>query len=283
VSYWQGSLETRRGDIVLIWCASPRSYLHSVWRALNNGFIDPYFYYYTMIRIGYPVKIPPLPFSEFSKHPLLGTKPSVRAHFQGRSGTAISLEEYTAICDLLRQKNTEVPQLPSPPEVREFPVVDIKNERGVEHKLLEPLLLNLGYSENDWVRQLSVRMGRGERNYPDYVLGCDPRPGEESGIVVIECKFDIDSKKELKETFIQAKSYALRLQASILALAARRGLWVFTQRSEGFSVEHFIFKTWSELSHPDALHAVSLIIGKRAIDKLAEQRSKVCRRANSKA
>ncbi len=32
ISHWQGNLETRRGDIVLMWCVSPRSYLHSVWR-----------------------------------------------------------------------------------------------------------------------------------------------------------------------------------------------------------------------------------------------------------
>jgi hypothetical protein len=44
VSYWQGNLETRKGDITLIWCASPRSYLHSVWRALDEGFNDPFFY-----------------------------------------------------------------------------------------------------------------------------------------------------------------------------------------------------------------------------------------------
>lgn len=279
ISYWQGNLETRRGDIVLMWCASPRSYLHSVWRALDEGFIDPYFHYYTMIRVGNHVKIAPLSFSEFSKHPLLGTKPSVKAHFQGRSGTAISLEEYSAICDLLREKRFDVSQLPSPPDVREFPAIDIENERGVELNLLEPLLRNLGHSENDWVRQLSVRMGRGERNYPDYVLGCDPRPGEESGAAIIECKFDIDSKKELKETFIQAKSYALRLQASILVLAARRGLWVYTQRADGFSIEHFTFKTWNELSHPDVLHAISVVIGKRAIATLAERRSKVRRKA----
>lgn len=277
ISYWQGNLETRRGDIVLMWCASPRSYLHSVWRAIDDGFIDPYFYYYTMIRVGHHVKISPLPFSEFSTHPLLGTRPAVRAHFQGRSGTAIAIEDYSAICDLLRQKRFDTSLLPSPPDVKEFPAVDIENERGVELYLLEPLLRNLGYSEDNWVRQLSVRMGRGERNYPDYVLGCDPRPGEESGIAIIECKFDIESKKELKETFIQAKSYALRLQASILALAARRGLWIFTQRTVGFSLDHFTFKTWDELSHPDVLHAISVIIGKRAIAALVERRSKVRR------
>jgi hypothetical protein len=275
VSRWQGNLETRRGDIVLMWCASPRSYLHSVWRAIDDGFNDPFFYYYTMIRVGSPVKITPLPFSSFSKHPLLGKKPAIRAHLQGASGIAFAVEEYAAICDLLQQKGFEVSRLPSAPDIKECSVAGIENERDVEQSLLEPLLRNLGFSDNDWLRQLSVRMGRGERNYPDYVLGCDSRPNEESAIVVIECKFDIDTKKELKEAFVQAKSYALRLQALMLALAARRGVWIFQQRKDGFSIDHFTFKTWIELSHPDTLHELSLSLGKRTIDRLFEQRCRL--------
>lgn len=280
ISHWQGNLETRRGDIVLMWCASPRSYLHSVWRALDEGFNDPFFYYYAMVRVGHPVKITPITFSEFSRHPFLGTRPAVRARFQGASGTALSLEDYEAICELLRNKGFDLSQLPSPPDVKEYFVSGIEDERGVEVNLLEPLLRNLGYSETDWVRQLPVRMGRGERNYPDYVLGCDLRPSEESGIAVIESKFDIRTNKELKEAFVQAKSYALRLQASILILAARRGLWIFMQRTDGFSIDHFHFKTWEEISHPDVLHIISVVMGKRAINKLVEQRNKVSRRSS---
>ncbi len=280
VSYWQGNLETRDGDIVLMWCASPRSHLHSVWRALGNGFLDPFFHYYSMIRVGYPVKVTPLRFSEIAKHPILGSKPAVRAHFQGRSGSAFSIEDYSAICELLQQKGFDIGRLPTPPLVQEFPTASIQNERDVELQLLEPLLRNLGYSDNDWVRQLPVRMGRGERNYPDYVLGCDPRPGEECGVAVVECKLNIDTPKELKEAFIQAKSYALRLQASILTLAARRGIWLYSIRSDGFSLDNFVFKTWNELTHPDVLHDISLIIGKRLVIKHLEDRKRGCALSN---
>ena len=85
---------------------------------------------------------------------------------------------------------------------------------------------------------------------------------------MIECKFDIETKKELKEAFVQAKSYALRLQASVLALAARRGFWVFRRRDDGFSLDHFIFKTRNELAHPDVLHEISQVLGKRAICRI---------------
>lgn len=266
VGYWQGSLETRKGDIILMWCASPRSYLHSVWRALDEGFNDPYFYFYSLIRIGQPIRITPIPFAEFSKHPFLGSKPAVRAHFQGASGTPFSIEDYTAICELLLGKGFDISVLPPPPATKDFADVSLQNERDVEQILVEPLLINLGFTENDWIRQFPLRMGRGERNYPDYVLGGNPSPGEESAFALIECKLDIESKKDMKEAFVQAKSYALRLQSSVLALAARRGLWIFHRRDDGFSIEHFLFKTWSELAHPDALHQVSLIIGKRRIE-----------------
>lgn len=266
VSHWQGSLETRRGDIVLIWCASPRSYLHSVWRALDEGFNDPYFYFYSLIRVGRPIKINSIPFAEFSKHPLLGKKPAVRAHFQGASGTPFSIEDYKAISELLLKKGFDVSVLPPPPATKYFADATLQSERDVEQIFVEPFLINLGLTEHDWIRQFPLRMGRGERNYPDYVLGGDPSPGEESAFAVIECKLDIESKKDMKEAFVQAKSYALRLQASVLALAARRGLWIFHQRDDGFSIEHYIFKTWNELTHPDVLHQISLIIGKQKIE-----------------
>lgn len=273
-NYWQGNLETRRGDIILMWCASPRSYLHSIWRALDEGFNDPYFYFYSMIRVGEPIKITPIAFAEFSKHPLLGAMPAVRARFQGTSGKAFSVDGYDAICELLQQRGFDTSHLPSPPAVEKFSAAGLENERDVELRLLEPLLRNLGFAETDWIRQFSIRMGRGERNYPDYLLGADPRAGEERAIAVIECKFDIHTNKDLKEAFIQAQSYALRLQAKALALAARRGLWIFQGRSDGFSIDHFTFKTWSELSHPDVLHEVSLVIGKRVIEAAIAQRNR---------
>ena len=266
ISFWQGNIETRTGDIILMWCASPRSYLHSVWRALDDGFNDPFFYFYSLSRIGRPIKISPISFAEFSKHPFLGNRPAIRSRFQGRSGTAFSIEDYAAIIEMLQEKNFDVSILPSPPESQFINDVVLQNEREVEQMLVEPLLQNLGFIESDWIRQFPLRMGRGGCYYPDYILGGNPIPGDERAFALIECKLDIETKKEMKEAFVQVKSYALRLQSEILALAARRGLWIFQRRKEGFSIDHFLFKTWKELSHPDTLHQISLIIGKRKVE-----------------
>jgi hypothetical protein len=272
ISFWQGNLEARRGDIVLMWCASPRSYLHSIWRVVNDGFNDPFFYYYNTIRVGHPLKIPPITFKTFAQDPLLGASPAVKARFQGRSGSALRLEEYQAICRLMKQIGFDTALLPTGPSKLTFGDLTLNNERDVEIQLLEPLLLKLGFTATDWVRQLPVRMGRGQRNYPDYVIGCDLKPGEESAILVLECKFCISSPKELKDAFLQAKSYALRLQAQFLTLADVRGIWVFQQRSDGFAFDAFTFKVWKELTHPDILHEISLIFGKKVIDSAVHSR-----------
>lgn len=38
-SIWACNERTRRGDIVIVYCTSPRSYLHSIWRAVIKGLI----------------------------------------------------------------------------------------------------------------------------------------------------------------------------------------------------------------------------------------------------
>jgi hypothetical protein len=48
-------------------------------------------------------------------------------------------------------------------------------------------------------------MGRGERNYPDYVLGADSRLGEEIAAALIECKLNINTNKELEVSLIMGK------------------------------------------------------------------------------
>ena len=38
-SIWACNERTRRGYIVIVYCTSPRSYLHSIWRAVIKGLI----------------------------------------------------------------------------------------------------------------------------------------------------------------------------------------------------------------------------------------------------
>jgi hypothetical protein len=191
---WQGNVETRRGDVILMWCVAPRSYLHSIWRALDDGFADPFFYFYNSMRVGRCIKLPPVCFREFMGDPVLAANKSVRAHFQGAGGKPFPLEDYMVLLEILKRKGCETSSLPVPPPHAFAFGERLENERDVEIQLVEPLLTQLGYSASEWLRQMPLRMGRGERNYPDYAVEPNPRRGEESATFLIETKYEIATK-----------------------------------------------------------------------------------------
>lgn len=262
-THWQGNIDTKKGDILLMHCRSPRSYIHSIWRAISDGFIDPFFYYHSTIWIGSPIKTVPVTFQEMKNDPLLSQKGLIKAHLQGASGNAFSVEEYNAILEIMKRKGQDISVLPKLEPVIYSESIELSNEKDIEKHLVEPLLKKLGYNQNDWVRQMPIKMGRSERNYPDYAFGANPKRGEESAKIILEVKYQISTKKELTDAYYQAKSYALRLQSKVFALASREGVWIYLYKKDNFSFDHFTDKNWNELTHPDVLHEVMLKIGKK--------------------
>lgn len=263
-THWQGNIDTRRGDILVMWCVSPRSYVHSIWRAVSDGFIDPFFHYYSTVWVGSPCKTPTVSFKELSADPVWRQKPAVRAHFQGASGKAVSVEEYDALLAIFKRNGFDIKKLPriEAPSIPDE--IDVQSERDVEESLLEPLLKELGYAERDWVRNMPVRMGRGERFYPDYALGAQSKRGDESARMIVEAKHRISTMKQLTDAYYQAKSYASRLQSAIFVLVAAEGIWIYQSHDGAFSQDRCVQKSWGELAHPDTLHEVALLIGKRS-------------------
>jgi hypothetical protein len=142
----------------------------------------------------------------------------------------------------------------------------VTNERDVELKFVEPLLRDLGYSDKDWIRQLPVRMGRGTPYYPDYAFHASlKKKGEESAGMVLEAKYRLATRSDLEEAYIQAKSYALRLQSQVLVLAAIDGLWIFVSGKAGFTLKPALEVAWADLANPDAFHRVKSLMGPNAI------------------
>ncbi len=260
-SHWQGNIDTRRGDILLMYCVSPRSYIHSIWRATTDGFTDPFFYFHSTIWISHPIKTSQVTFKEMAEHPLISKNGHIRANLQGPSGKAFSVEEYEAILCIMKKKGQDISILPKITSATFIPNEELSNERDVEKKLVEPLLEKIGYTPNDWVRQMAVSMGCGERNYPDYAFGAKTKKGEEKAAMVLEAKFHIKIRRELLDAYRQAKSYALRLQSKTIVLAAVEGVWIFDSKN-GFDFDRFVHKTWKELEHPDVLHEVRKRIGR---------------------
>lgn len=266
VSPWGANAAVRRGDVIVMYLVRPLSCIHSIWRACSDGFVDPVSHYHSIAWIGAPLRTVPISLAELRGHPLLSKKSAVRANFQGPHGKMpLTAEEYSALLSVMEQKGQDLSGLPRIPPSTYLNDVALLTERDVELHLVEPLLDRLGYVSGDWVRQMSVKMGRGQRNYPDYAIGAVPRRGEESARMILEAKFQLTSQREFVDAFLQAKSYALRLQARVLALAAREGIWVFSPKTDTFDLKSHVFYRWAELTHPDALHAISLLIGRDRI------------------
>ncbi|HOG47833.1 MAG TPA: hypothetical protein PLB78_14470, partial [Anaerolineae bacterium] len=262
---WQGSPMTRRGDICVVYCVRPRSTVHSIWRALSDGFSDPFFYYYSTIRIGRPLRVPELPFSAIRDDPVLGKNPSVRASLVGASGKPLTADEYDALLRLLSASGCDISSLPRPRRPDLPSDVSLASERDVEALLLEPLLKALGYTDADWLREMPVRMGRGERVFPDYALLPHAERGEESAAFVIEAKLHIATEQQLVNAYRQCKSYALRLQCRGMALAAAEGFWIFRRGKNGFSIKEAIFKSWRDIGAPDGFREVALAMSRDAM------------------
>ena len=263
--HWTGSDKVRKGDILLMYCGTPRSYIHSVWRAKSNGVADVFWHRGHLVEIGHPIKIPELTLKEMQKDEILSESTFVRSNMQGFSLKKIAYHEYEHILQLCKRKGMDISVLPVIKGLQDIRGFDIQNEKEVEEKLVEPLLLKLGYQESDWLRQMSVRMGRGERNYTDYSIGFDTTKGEERAEFILEAKYRITNDDDLKEAFLQANSYALRLKSKFLALAALEGIWIYLKTNKDFSLENYKRFSWKQLENPDTIYEVIDLIGKDVV------------------
>jgi hypothetical protein len=266
--FWQGNVDTKRGDIVIMYCLAPRSVIHSVWRATSNGIADPFFYFYGSINIGVGIKTPPIHISELKSDKHFSLNPLVRKNLQGINGYSFSSVDYQHLLSMFSEKGFDISQLPKlyRPEISLD--LDLKNERDVEINLVEPLLERLDYNPKDWIRQMSVRMGRGERNYPDYAFFANSEKGYEKAKMLIETKFFIKTNVELEETFKQARSYAVRLEASILIICDKECLWFYEKINGSFDRSVFIKKYWGEVNNPDDFRIIKNRVGKERVIKL---------------
>ncbi len=225
-TFWQGAEDTKKGDILIMYCLSPRSCVHSVWRATRDGIADPFFHYYSNIYIGHGQKIPSMSIHELKADKHFSENPLVRKNLQGINGYPLSSDDYLRLQHMFASKGFDVSLLPQLYKHTYEQNKDLQTERDVELHLIEPLIERLGFSPQDWIRQLSVRMGRGERNFPDYAFLSDKTSGYEKASMLIESKFWIKNNRELEDTFKQVWSYGQRLSASKLVIADKESLWI---------------------------------------------------------
>lgn len=259
ISNWNGDPETQTGDIIVMYCLSPRSYIHSIWRAVTPGSYDPFFHFYKNVYIGKSILVEQISIIEIKNDPVLSEMPLVRGNMQGINGRNISKIYYDRIIELLHQKGQDISILPKLTD-NEITVSGLNNEKDVEEKLLEPLLLKIGYNEDDWLRQMKLRMGRGDRVYPDYVIFPKEERNNESGYWIWEAKYSIKGHKQLEEDLGQAKSYALRLKSSGLGLVSKEGVWLSLP---DYNINKIKFWSWKQVGQRDCLNEIFDVAGNK--------------------
>lgn len=259
-SHWQGGIDTRRGDIMMLYARTPHKCIHSIWRAQTDGFVDPFFHYHSTVWVQDRIKTAPVTFAEMKADPVISQMGIIKAHLQGPSGKPFNVEEYEAVLKIMENKGQDISELPRIESTTFLPDIELKNERDVEVLLVEPLLKEIGYSETDWLRQMCVRMGRGEHYYPDYVFNPQTKKGDEHADMVLEAKYRINTRKALTDAYRQAKSYALLLKCKKIVLASVEGIWIF-DKTPDFDFDRFGHWNWKQLENPDVLHGVRQMIG----------------------
>ena len=248
-----GSLLIKKGDIILMYCTSPHSCFHSIWRALEDSFVNPFSYYYFNVKVGYPQRIPKIGLKEIKSNSIFSKNPTVKGNMQGLNGRPINQEEYNELFSILHKKGFDTSKLPQlPTYTRNIEGVDYESD--VESILIEPLLQNLGFSKNDWVRQLPLKMGRITKYYPDYAINVKGNKGKERAQYIVEAKYSINTDKQLEDAFLQARSYALRLQASRIIIADKEYVWLFKKLKFDFDITETVRMHWNDLESPDALY-----------------------------
>lgn len=259
ITRWAGNTNMLPGDIMLLYEVKPVGAIQSVWRCLTVGFTDPFEYFSDRVWIGKKILTPPITLDDLRNDSVWKEKALVKASMQGCAGTPCTKDEYDAFLKMLESKGFGISVLPKLAYTGLPNDVELNIEKDVEEKLLEPLLKKLGYIEKNWVRPLPVRMGRGERIYPDYALFPKGTKGEETAKFLWEAKFTISNKRQLQDAFLQAKSYARRLLSKGFGLVSKEGIWI------SFEEDSFLFDkiksySWADLENPDVFNEVKLIL-----------------------
>jgi len=268
IAGWQGNIDTRRGDIIVMYCLKPMSAIHSIWRAYSEGYNNPFFGFYNMIKIFKPIRVKQISYQELAHNKVFAKNALIRRRMQGINGVPIKIHEYNELLTILQSKGQDISALPRLSRIENISTEHLKNEKDVESNLIEPFLKRLEYERVDWQRQIPVKMGSGYSYFPDYAIGANMTKGNEKAKYIIEAKYSIHNTKKLYKDYYQAKSYAVQLNTLGFALAAKEGIWLyFHDGNNDYDFERNLFHNWKELENPDIFHNVLLKIGRNKILK----------------
>ena len=133
------------------------------------------------------------------------------------------------------------------------------------------MLKKLGYSEDDWTRQLSRKVGRKEKAIPDFAFFPQGDKHFEKAPMVIEAKLDMAPIREFQKAFSQGLSYADLLHSTIMGICDKERLILYKADKQGiFDRNNPIFEEHWAAIYADALIGARLnkLIGKEVIKDL---------------
>lgn len=267
-SIWACNKKTRKGDLIIVYCTSPRSYLHSIWRADSAGIFNPFDYYQCRTIICDGVRLPQITFADLKKDLYFSQIPIVRKNLQGINGIELSAQDYSELLRLAEDKDkriTDYPQL-YVGEIVDFG--EIRREKDVEENILIPILRRIGYHDSDWTRQLQLKAGCKEKAIPDFVFFPQGTTNFESAPLVIEAKLDMSSIIEEQKAFRQVFSYARLLRSKLMGICDKERLIIYALDSSGYcNIEKPVFNNHWQAIYSDEIIGAKLnqLIGAEVI------------------
>jgi len=266
-SVWTCNENTKRGDIIVMYVLAPYSCIQSIWRADIDGVYTPFNYYNSRTRATNGIVVPHITLNELKSDSYFSQLPITRKNFQGVNGVQFSANDYKELQRLLQEKDFDVSILPQlyKPDL-EF-AGQLKNEKDVEEKLLIPILEKLGYSENDWTRQLSQKAGRKEKVILDFVFLPKGEIHFQNAPMVIEAKFDMSSNIERTKSYNQALSYARLMKSSVFGICDKDRLIIYKEKNGYFDRFKPVFeKHWQSINDAETFSKLKKLIGKEVIE-----------------
>lgn len=254
ITPWQCNPDVKAGDLVVMYLRTPISSIDSIWRSVSVGFNDPFFFYYRCTYIAKPEKVKRIPLKKLQTDKVFKRLPIVRKNMQGINGVELMPSVYNHILDVSK---SELSRLDFGFEERGD---DFQREKDVEDKLIKPLLKQLGYTEDEYLQQLYIRVGN--HNFaliPDFVIHPVVSFGHQSADFLIEAKLTIPSNKELEVVKGQARGYAKLLSAKFSVLISKEGIWI-TEDNDDYSTDVLKY-TWEEMKSSDVFSQVFKLLG----------------------
>lgn len=268
---WACNEKTKRGDLVIVYCLSPRSYIHSIWRSKTGGIFNPFDYYHCRTSLCEGVHAHHITIKDLKNDKYFSQLPIVRKNLQGINGIEFSAKDYSELLRLMEEKGGNTDQLPKLFECGDVDFGEIKLEKDVEEKILIPLLEKLGYAESDWTRQLSQKAGRNEKAIPDFVFFPKGEKHFASAPMVIEAKLNMSSIQDRQKAFCQCLSYARMLRSSIMGICDKERLILYKVNLDGTADRsHPLFENhWASIYNDTMVGSqLGQLIGKENIRTL---------------